>query len=445
MSDPKIIPFPKKKQEVQAADTVYTFKLELDGSHPSIGRTLEVPGEASLGYLHQVIQAVMGWKDSHLHQFFINKKKYSAPSFEMEEGPPVLNEFKYSLNSLNLLKGDKIHYEYDFGDSWEHTLTVEGISQKPLTHAVCLDGERACPPEDCGGIPGYCDLLETLSDPEDKEYQTMRKWVGNKFNPEKFDLDSINRKLKKLPRLKSGDEKHEDIRSFDPVYLKKLLDKTGFSYKSLPFIHGVLTLIEISPLFSKETCELIEEEAGKCSLIFDFKEEDIAGLGVTDKRIHPVLDYLDSVSEQLLQTLQDESFDPYFGEHPPETPGLLVAKEWCEGFTTALQYKIEKWLKENRIDEKTIKTIYEATAFVFYCASPIEAGKHGEKAKKIKQLFEDPKKIVSCSVLDLRDLFSDYEATLNALPSPMKPEPKTGRNDPCPCGSGKKFKKCCGK
>ncbi len=273
----------------------------------------------------------------------------------------------------------------------------------------------------------------------------MMKWVGKGFDPKKFDPASINRKLKKLPRLKPSDEAHEEMKSFDPVHLKKLLDKTGFSYKSLPFIHGVLTLIEISPLFSKETYELIEEEAGKCGLIFDFKEEEIAGLGIKDKRIHSVLDYIDNISEHLLKTLQDETFEPYFGEHPPETPGLLVAKEWCEGFTTAMQYKIEKWLKENRIDDKAIRTFYEATAFIFYCASPLEAGKHGEKAKKIKHLFQDPKKIVSCSVLDLRDLFSSYEAALNALPSPMDPHPKTGRNDPCPCRSGKKFKKCCGK
>ena len=264
MSDPKIIPFPKKKQDAQIKDIVYTFKLELDGSHPCIWRTVEVPAMANLGYLHQVIQTVMGWNDSHPHQFVIGKKNYSAPAFEMEDGPPAFDEFKYCLNSLNLIKGDKIHYEYDYGDSWEHSLTLEGISQKPLSHAVCLDGERACPPEDCGGIGGYEDLLETLSDPENEDYREMKKWVGKGFDPKKFDLKTVNSRLKKLTLLEPTEEdlwpeedleeededNYEMSESFDPVHLKKLLNATGFSYKPLPFIHGVLTLIEISPLFS---------------------------------------------------------------------------------------------------------------------------------------------------------------------------------------------------
>lgn len=446
MSDPKIIPFPKKMQDAQTKDTVYTFKLELDGSHPSIWRTLEIPGVASLGYLHQVLQTVMKWSDCHLHQFCIGKKYYSAPSLKIQEDDPdVLDEFKYHLNDFKLQKGDVIHYEYDFGDSWEHTLAVTDISEKSLDHAVCLDGERASPPEDSGGIGGYEDLLETLSDPENEDYPEMMEWVGKEFDPKRFDLGLINKKLKKLTRLKPSNEEPEDIQSFDPVHLKKLLDKTGFSCRPVPFIHGVLTLIEISPLFSKEVDEFLEEEAGKCSLIFNFKEEELPDLGIKDKRIHSVLDYLDIVSEQLLHSLKDETFEPYFGEHSPETPGLSVAKEWCEGFTAALQYKIERWLKEGRIDEKTIKTFYEATAFIFYCASPIEAGKQPDKSKKIKQIFKDPQKVISYSVFDLRDLFSDYEAALSEPPLPMKTEPKTGRNDLCPCGSGKKFKKCCGK
>lgn len=251
-------------------------------------------------------------------------------------------------------------------------------------------------------------------------------------------------KVPKSPSL--PEEVHKDARPFDPPYLKKLLKATGFALRPLPFIHGVLTLIEISPLFSREVEEFLEEEAGKCSLIFAFKEEDLPDLEIHDKRIQSVLEYLDEVSEQLLQSLNDKTFKPYFGEHPPETPGLDVAKEWCEGFVTALYYKIENWLKENRIDEKAKQAFYEEAAFICYCASPVDAGKHEGKFREIRQAFQDPENIISRSVLDLMHLFSSYESAVNQPPLlPIKSESRPGRNDLCPCNSGKKYKKCCGK
>jgi hypothetical protein len=98
-------------------------------------------------------------------------------------------------------KGKAFLYEYDFGDSWEHDIRVEKI-QAPdpswTAFAECIGGARACPPEDCGGVPGYEDLLETLKHPKRKEYKEFMEWLGGSFDPETFDLDKVNRYLRKL-------------------------------------------------------------------------------------------------------------------------------------------------------------------------------------------------------------------------------------------------------
>jgi hypothetical protein len=91
-------------------------------------------------------------------------------------------------------------YEYDFGDSWEHEVALEKILEKDpnLKTPVCLDGAMACPPEDCGGIRGYYDYLAALADPKHPEHEEIREWMGEKFDPAKFDLKKINRSLKRL-------------------------------------------------------------------------------------------------------------------------------------------------------------------------------------------------------------------------------------------------------
>ena len=96
--------------------------------------------------------------------------------------------------------GDKFVYEYDFGDSWEHVILVEKILQLEtgVNYPICLGGKRACPPEDCGGIWGYGDLLEAIQDPTHPEHKDMLEWLGGSFNPEGFDVDIVNQRLKTI-------------------------------------------------------------------------------------------------------------------------------------------------------------------------------------------------------------------------------------------------------
>ena len=203
----------KKRQSVDATPVpIYHLKVSLRGVAPLIWRRLQVPGNANLGWLHAVIQVAMGWTNSHLHQFVIGKRLYSDPSFdlgEFEGDPGVFDENATTIAEAAPRVKSAFIYEYDFGDSWEHRIVVEKIfdpDPAAAGFAQCLDGARACPPDDCGGAYGYADLLETIMDPKHEEYESMMEWLGGSFDPELFDLVSTNKHLKRLkwPRTTVG-------------------------------------------------------------------------------------------------------------------------------------------------------------------------------------------------------------------------------------------------
>ncbi|MDY7026950.1 MAG: plasmid pRiA4b ORF-3 family protein [Spirochaetota bacterium] len=185
---------PKKKQPV----SVYQLKVTLKESSPPIWRRIQVNSDISLYKLHQILQVVMGWLDYHLHQFVIHGEYYGVPEpdFDFE----VKNEKRVKLNQVASRPGDKIVYEYDFGDSWEHVILLEKILEPEDRghYPICLKGKRACPPEDCGGIWGYYDLLEAMQDPAHPEHDDILEWLESNFEPEEFDVDLVNKKLKTI-------------------------------------------------------------------------------------------------------------------------------------------------------------------------------------------------------------------------------------------------------
>ena len=191
----------------KSVSPVYQLKIELVGTDPSVWRTLQVPGQANLGWLHAVLQTAMGWTNSHLHHFLTSDARYSDPRGNQDSGfgdEPDRDETKVKLMHIAPQAGAQFGYEYDFGDSWEHAITVQQIlpaAGGPT--ALCLKGASACPPEDCGGIWGYADLLEALKDPRHPEHKNTREWLGRAFNPKAFDPAKVNFWLAKLkwPRV----------------------------------------------------------------------------------------------------------------------------------------------------------------------------------------------------------------------------------------------------
>jgi uncharacterized protein YecA (UPF0149 family) len=227
--------------------------------------------------------------------------------------------------------------------------------------------------------------------------------------------------------------------------LEKALKATGLPYRSMPFIHGALTAHIITPYCGNDD----EEDAIICAAIFDVQNGDIPEKGKTLNRMTRVLECVDAIQGDIIDDLQDGRYEPYFGQYPKGTPGTEIAREWCNGFLAATFLG-----KEFPDREETTKEA--ATAFgmlMAYAQSDDE-----DVLEKIKPLSEDllenPEAIVSDCVYEIDFFWREWEAKHESedgldddftdLPL-TREEPKTGRNDPCPCGSGKKFKKCCGK
>ncbi len=182
--------------------SILQFKITLIGSKPAIWRRIAVPADYSFFDLHVAIQNAFGWYDSHLHQFFTTEpykrsRDYQCIAYPMPEMDDVLDERKEKLSAWYKNPKDTLWYEYDFGDSWMHKVTLEKIlpKDKGTTYPTLLGGKYACPPEDCGGVPGYYNLLETLRNPQDEEHQDMLEWLdiesADAFDPEAFDEKSV--------------------------------------------------------------------------------------------------------------------------------------------------------------------------------------------------------------------------------------------------------------
>jgi hypothetical protein len=176
-----------------------------------VWREIEVPPNYTFWDLHVALQDALGWQDCHLHVFRIAVPGVSQP---LEVGIPdpevpahkaeCLAGWLVPVRGLLREPGERAAYLYDFGDGWEHELAFEGIAARETgrRYPRCSGGERACPPEDCGGVPGYEQLLEIIADPTHQEYGRMSTWLGSPFDPEAFDprhvqFDNPKQRLKK--------------------------------------------------------------------------------------------------------------------------------------------------------------------------------------------------------------------------------------------------------
>ena len=174
---------------------VYQLKISLIDITPAIWRRIQVPESYSFWDLHVAIQDATGWLDYHLHRFRIRRKhahtttEIGIPNDDGFEGEPeVLPGWEIPISSYFNDVGATADYEYDFGDGWQHEIILEGIllREKGQKYPRCIDGAQACPPEDCGGVPGYYRMLEVLSDLDDEEHEEMLEWLGGKYEPQEF-------------------------------------------------------------------------------------------------------------------------------------------------------------------------------------------------------------------------------------------------------------------
>lgn len=176
------------------------LKIELRGVKPVVWRRILVPETVTLAKLHGILQWTMGWTNSHLHEWNIAHRRYGMPDRDWPEEEPLTDDRRVRLNTFIEAGVRRFTYLYDFGDDWEHVVTVEYLvppdpNQPPI---VCLAGANACPPEDVGGPSGYADFLKALADPCHEEHTEMLAWADGAFDPAAFHLQATNQILKTI-------------------------------------------------------------------------------------------------------------------------------------------------------------------------------------------------------------------------------------------------------
>ena len=184
---------------------IYQFKITLQEIKPPIWRRIQVPANYSFWDLHVAIQDAMGWLDYHLHAFRIYKKhtdemiEIGIPGDKMDDDK-ILPGWEIPIRDYFREPGESVPYEYDFGDGWNHVILLEGIllKEKGAKYPRCTGGERACPPEDCGSVPGYYHLLKVIKNPKHKEYEDFISWLKGHaknyypYDPEKFEPEKVH-------------------------------------------------------------------------------------------------------------------------------------------------------------------------------------------------------------------------------------------------------------
>ena len=186
--------------ETMNIDRVRVSLREID---PPIWRLLELSSRTTLKQLHRMLQIVMGWGDCHLHEYIADGQRYGTPDPHYDDVGEVLPEAGVRLERVLPRSGASMLYLYDFGDNWQHDIRLEAAlpAESGVTYPRLVGGARSCPPEDCGGPRAYADLLEVLVDPDHRDFEQMRAWVGPRFNAEAFSVAAVNQRLQKRQSL----------------------------------------------------------------------------------------------------------------------------------------------------------------------------------------------------------------------------------------------------
>jgi hypothetical protein len=189
----------RTRQPWHAPLPVLQVHVRLTGVEPQVWRRLHVPADADFWSLHVAINDAMGWLDCHLHQF---QARHPATGEMAQIGIPDGEGVEagvlagWTVPAVEFLRqtGYLMLYEYDFGDGWVHEVTFESLlpMEPRASYPRCVGGERACPPEDCGGPHGYVMLLEALADSRHPQHKEMRGWAGKRFDPGRFDSARVS-------------------------------------------------------------------------------------------------------------------------------------------------------------------------------------------------------------------------------------------------------------
>jgi hypothetical protein len=179
----------------------YRLRITLLDVKPTVWREVMVPETITLPKLHMVFQHAMGWTNSHLHEFVIRGRHYTDYLEDDWEPEKLIDERRVRLQAALGRVVRTFDYLYDFGDGWHHAVVVEDREPNPVgtvARVRCIAGERACPPEDVGGVSGYADFLDAIDDPRHPEHEQNLTWCGGSFDPDRFDVEGVNERLGRM-------------------------------------------------------------------------------------------------------------------------------------------------------------------------------------------------------------------------------------------------------
>lgn len=441
------------------------LRLELSGVKPAVWRVLLVPADITLHQLHEVIQVAAGWQDYHLYKYDISGLSYSVPSEEDEWYDIEHIDTRKTLLSSVLYPGLRFKYLYDFGDHWEHVLTVEAVNpvEEPLLYAQCLSGERAFPPEDCGGLSGYRSLMRALDNPGHPEHLELKQWSQG-WDPDHFNKTAINKTLERMryrrkPKHSAPVEQAEaqaepsqlqgkgentgagsvtERIAADGSQLATLLAEVGCNV-SIETVRG-LTLGCIAASNVVMPGEMLEVLWGADEPVFNSEEHAKRVLGQFFSLWNQIASACRSGQPYRfspagkINTMQDAM--RYFRMREDEISGFLrgfrLGQDDKDATNTAIRTSIETL-------EAALEMIrrYRQIAEVYQAYNLAEFG--------VWDTLSNVDRGVEMAItLILREQMQRRARQMLSGAQPVT-SVRVGRNERCPCGSGKKYKHCCGK
>ena len=418
-------------------DSVYRLHIVLNGSQPPIWRRIEVP-DCTLAELHYIIQAAMGWTNSHLHEFTIDGNRYSIPHPFGDEPEPELgagptDSTDVWLSDLIDTKGDSFSYLYDFGDSWEHTITLEGIEESKLSrdYPWCVTGERRCPPEDCGGIWRYQDLLEIMADAKHTEHAEVVE-AYDIINADHFAADEHSNQMQAWFEIAEAKYTGAAFDSDDFDIHADLFDEDGQLDDDVfpEWTQHLERQFQLSP-------EYDQLPNGHYGYVRCFIDYTVNHLGET-----PVSLSVAEMEEVLLDII------PRKVMAEPDEAGDMVRELNAFFRFVHREYDVPsaKLLAE-KLDKKAEKRLRAELADSSNFGMAKSLFSQGKNAGFDMTTEEGMNKFIqtyNASLPNINDnSMADEEHFEDVVQPIRRTDERTGRNDPCPCGSGKKYKKCC--
>ena len=414
---------------------IYRLKITLSGSKPAIWRRFHVPADTNLIDLHEVVQRVMGWEAQHSHEFRQGDLRYGIPDDERDRGD-VYDELGYQLYELLESSGDTLHYLYDFGDGWEHEIALEAIlpDSTAETFPHCTDGAGACPPEDIGGIPGYEQFRRVMGNPDDPEYGEMLEWYGEPFDSTAFDKGSVNEMLTDyfasdvdLDTPPIDDALMQELRAYSerlfPVH-----GKVNDGYITGPGLGGYLIAILCAPVLI-----VSEEWLVNMHRVFNNKRLDQRGdQDAYATLMHAHFSRAMEAGEFMLPNLSLEGYDT----------GTSQVELWSDGFLRGLHVARDYWLatRDRRVREQVDFFMDLIAGIASRDCSEFNDAESGGSLDLAKAIDMIPEIVDTLNELGCSEAYAHLDVSRH---QPVVVGEKIGRNHPCPCGSGKKYKKCC--